>query len=144
MSASRNERLKCRRLCGPTREIPLNRPATQAIGWEYVSKNIDAIEKQFPGVARAYVIYLAGGFCSTEGKDKAEAMFGERSRKYLGGKRALASTLEGIEVCAAMVERQAPAVSEFLAAEAERPAKSEIQPASPDAEVPVIEPASAE
>ncbi|TNE88005.1 MAG: M1 family peptidase [Deltaproteobacteria bacterium] len=101
---------------------PLMRPSTQAMGWSYVTENIDAIEKSVPGLARAYIVYLAGGFCSEDGARTTEDFFAERAKKYLTGKRALATVTEQIRLCEGNVARQAPAVEAFLTAEAERQA----------------------
>ena len=110
---------------------PASRARTQQDTWAFITSNIEAIEDSVPGVARGYIIYLAAGFCSDDGRAETEAFFAERARRYLGGKRILASTLEQIEVCSAGLARQAPDVRAFLEAEAARQA-AEAEPADVD------------
>jgi alanyl aminopeptidase len=58
--------------------------------------------------------YIAAGYCDAVHREDVEAFFKDRSTKYTGGPRILAQVLEGIDLCMAYKQAQAPSVAEFL------------------------------
>jgi alanyl aminopeptidase len=86
--------------------------------FEFVKKNIEEAEKRMPaditGAKGAFLISTAAGFCSASEKAEAEALFGPRAPSYGGGPRALAQTLEAIDLCAARKDAQQTKLVEFL------------------------------
>ena len=93
---------------------------TRRFAFDFVKKNIDAIEKQVTsgitgGEGNSALINVSTAFCDEAGRAEAEAFFGPRASKYTGGPRTLAQTLERIHQCAARVQANSADVAAFLA-----------------------------
>jgi alanyl aminopeptidase len=58
--------------------------------------------------------YIAAGYCDTAHRQEVDSFFKDRSTKFTGGPRKLAQVLEGIDLCIAYKQAQAPSVAEFL------------------------------
>jgi alanyl aminopeptidase len=67
----------------------------------------------FPGVATA--------LCTPEARADVAAWFEGRSTRFVGGQRALAETLELLDMCIAYEQATAPGVAEFLAPKPKTP-----------------------
>jgi len=57
---------------------------------------------------------VGGGFCDARRRDELESFFGDRVKDYTGGLRALAQTLEGIDLCIAARKTLTPELTAFL------------------------------
>ena len=95
-------------------------PETRRLAFDFVKKNIDAIEKKVTsgitgGEGNSALIGVAGSFCDEAGRAEAEAFFGPRAAKYTGGPRTLAQALERIHQCDARVQANSADVAAFLA-----------------------------
>ena len=95
-------------------------PETRRFPFDFVKKNIDAIEKKVTsgitgGEGNSALIGVAGSFCDEAGRAEAEAFFGPRAAKYTGGPRTLAQTLERIHQCEVRVKANSADVEAFLA-----------------------------
>lgn len=87
---------------------------TRAAAWSWVRDNFDSfVERAGPGRA-GYLPHAAASFCSVERAGEVEAFFGERIAALPGGPRNLATSLEGMGVCAARVEAQRESVEVFF------------------------------
>ncbi len=93
-------------------------PETRDVPWQFVTANYDRLLPKLPtrlGVGAGAILPDAGaGFCTTEGYQQVRAFFEERIRTISGGQRALAKTLESIQLCEARVPAQQPDVARFL------------------------------
>ena len=94
-------------------------PETRRFAFDFVRKNIDAIEQKVTsgitgGEGNSALIQVAGGFCDEAGRAEAAAFFGTRAAKYTGGPRTLAQTLERIHQCAVRVQANSGDVVAFL------------------------------
>jgi cytosol alanyl aminopeptidase len=88
---------------------------TREAAFQYLEQNIDAIVQRLSAERSGSLPSLASGFCSKAGADRAQALFAPRIDKLQGGPRALASTLEGLALCAAEVEQLRTPILAFFA-----------------------------
>ena len=87
---------------------------TRDLGYGFVKQNWDALVAKLPTDTGAFLPLLVGGYCDAGHRQDVEAFFKDRSTKYTGGPRILAQVLEGIDLCVAYKQAQAPSVAEFL------------------------------
>ena len=57
---------------------------------------------------------VGGGFCDAKRRDDLDSFFANRVKDYNGGPRALAQTMEGIDLCIAARKSLAPELTAFL------------------------------
>jgi alanyl aminopeptidase len=82
--------------------------------WAWLQENYDrVVERVGPGIA-GYLPYLGARFCSEERAAEVQAFFGERVADVQGGPRNLASALERIRLCSALVEQQRSSVNRYF------------------------------
>jgi alanyl aminopeptidase len=93
---------------------PFGDRETRPIAWEFLVDNVDAVAKQIPGIARAYLITAGGAWCDDAHADEVRAVFGKRAKRWIGGPRTLDQTVEKVRICAASTAEQAPGVRAFL------------------------------
>lgn len=92
---------------------------TEALGWEFLKPNYDKLLNRLPSLlgthAGSDLPATGKSFCTEEGRRDVADFFRERIKKIEGGERALAATLETIQLCQA---RRSPAqqasLREFL------------------------------
>lgn len=89
-------------------------PRGGVLAYDFMKANFDALVARAPRDAAAYYPRLAGTFCSAPQRADVEAFFRERAGRFEGGPRILAQTLERIQLCAALKERQQNQLSIFL------------------------------
>jgi len=89
-------------------------PKTRDLAYDFVKQNWDALVAKLPTDTGAFVPFAAAGYCDTAHRQDVETFFQGRSTKYTGGPRILAQVLEGIDLCVAYKQAQAPSVTEFL------------------------------
>ncbi len=85
-----------------------SQPETRAQAWQWLQQNLDAVLQRIPVWRKGRVAQLAGDFCSSERAAEVEDFFTARSENLQGGPRALANTLESIQLCAARKEHFQP------------------------------------
>jgi alanyl aminopeptidase len=87
---------------------------TRDLAYDFVKQNWDALVAKLPTDTGAFLPYVAGGYCDAGHRQDTEDFFKGRSTKYAGGPRTLSQVLEGIDLCIAYKQAQAPSVAEFL------------------------------
>ncbi|MGQ9426581.1 M1 family metallopeptidase [Gilvimarinus sp. F26214L] len=92
----------------------MNRKESREETWTWLRSNLDAIIERQPSWFQGRVIEYAAGFCDLETGRTIEAEMGDRIASLQRGPRSLATTLERIELCAALVEEQAPGLRAAL------------------------------
>ena len=92
----------------------LGEPATREMAWQFVKDHFDEIAAKLRDDEKMWSLGVAGRFCDAEHRKDAEAFFSERAKKINGGPRALARTLEGVDQCIALREKNAPEIAAFL------------------------------
>jgi len=94
----------------------LARPWARDAAWTFVSTRWDTLSRRLdgfqgiPGIVRS-----AGGFCARTNADQLKAFFAAHPVQV--AERGLRQSLERIETCAAINERQSPAASRWLASQ---------------------------
>jgi alanyl aminopeptidase len=103
---------------GPLLVAGVETRAARSLPFRFLQANWDAVVKKMPtggGVDfGARLPRTGGGFCDEKGYAEVEGYFRGRIENFVGGPRNLASTLEGIRLCAALRSVQEESVVEFL------------------------------
>ena len=86
----------------------------QALVWDFLKTNYDAIVARLPREITGFLPYLGANFCDAGRRAEVAAFFEERASKLPGGTRSLAQALETIDLCIASRSAQEPGVREFL------------------------------
>jgi aminopeptidase N len=92
-------------------------PWSQEMAWEFVQTNWQTIMKtlgEFQGIPS--IVGSAGGFCSTARAREVRAFF--EKNPVPSSQRGIQQTIERIENCAALKERQAKPLSAWISASA--------------------------
>jgi hypothetical protein len=93
----------------------MDRPNLRAQAWDWLKANFDGVLARVPAHhGQARVLGLVGAFCDEAHAQDAEAFLGPRAAKIDGGPRALAQALEGVRLCAAKRQQQAPSARAFF------------------------------
>jgi alanyl aminopeptidase len=97
---------------------PLAYGETRDVPFEFVKQHLDALLKILPrevGEDYAAVLPNVGrGFCDVKRRDELNSFFADRVKDYTGGPRALAQTLEGIDLCISARNTLTPELTAFL------------------------------
>jgi alanyl aminopeptidase len=97
---------------------PLAYGETRDVPFEFVKQHLDALLKILPrevGEDYAAVLPNVGrGFCDVKRRDELNSFFADRVKGYTGGPRALAQTLEGIDLCISARNTLTPELTAFL------------------------------
>lgn len=96
----------------------LQREDSAATQWAWATVNLERLEAMVPSAGRAYLTWLGTGFCSEERAREVERFFAPHVGRWIGGRRALAQSLEQVRQCAASREQQAAGVRRFLETQA--------------------------
>jgi cytosol alanyl aminopeptidase len=91
-------------------------PQNQAILWDFVKANYDAIVARLPREITGLMPSLGASFCDENHRAEVAAFFEERAARLPGGTRTLEQTLEAIDLCIASRSAQEPGVRDFLKA----------------------------
>ena len=94
-------------------------PQTASVLWEFVRENYDRLTERVPARlsaldAGAIIIRTLGGLCTAEERQQVQTFFAGRAAALSGGPRALAQTLENIDLCVARRNAHQPAMTEYL------------------------------
>mgnify|MGYP000262367039 CR=1 FL=1 len=81
-------------------------PSTRDTMWQWLLDNREAVLARLPAWAKGKFVNAAGTFCSAGRHDQIRDTLGDEIRALEGGPRALANTLERINLCAALVRKQ--------------------------------------
>jgi alanyl aminopeptidase len=87
---------------------------TRELALDFTEKNFDAIVDRMPRDFGAYLPRIGANFCDDEHAAAMETFFGARVRRFAGGDRRLAQTLEEIHQCAAFRAKGQPSLAAFL------------------------------
>jgi ERAP1-like protein len=93
-------------------------PQTREAALRFVEENFDAIVARMPRDYGAILPGIAGSFCDAEHQEVLETFFRPRARKFPGGDRRYAQTLEQVRQCAAFRAKAGPALTAWLKAPA--------------------------
>ena len=97
---------------------PLSYADTREIPFEFVKQHLDALLKRLPrevGEDYAAMLPTVGStFCDAKDRAALDSFFADRVKDYTGGQRALAQTLEGIDLCISARKSLAPELTAFL------------------------------
>jgi cytosol alanyl aminopeptidase len=97
---------------------PLTYAETRDVPFQFVTNHLDSLLKRLPrevGEDYAGALPTVGGsFCDAKRRDELDAFFRDRVKDYTGGTRALAQTLEGIDLCISARKALAPELKAFL------------------------------
>lgn len=110
---------------------PLEHRATQALPFQFVRAHIDELLKVLPGGVTgdlASVLPVVGEpFCNAGSRAQVEQFFHDRVQKFVGGPRALAQSLERIDLCIQQKAKLGPAIEQYLRSNATPPAQSSVR-----------------
>jgi len=97
---------------------PLAYAETRDVPFDFVKQHLDPLLKLLPReVGEDYAAVLpqvGGGFCDAKRRDELDSFFRDRVKDYTGGPRALAQTLEGIDLCISARKTLGPELTAFL------------------------------
>ncbi|MFQ5534332.1 MAG: M1 family metallopeptidase [Sphingomonadales bacterium] len=83
--------------------------------WAWTQENFNAVLDRVPAWRQGGLANVGSGFCSAGKRAEINGFFAPRADDLEGGPRALAQTLEQIELCTALVDRQRGAVAGYFA-----------------------------
>ena len=84
------------------------------VSFAFLKEHYDAVIARLPGELAGDAPRFAEAFCSAHDRAEVDAFFKGRVEKLTGAPRALAQVLEGITLCNAQRELQAPSFASFL------------------------------
>ncbi len=97
---------------------PLSYAETRDVPFSFVKVHLDSLLQRLPReVGEDYAASLptvGGSFCDVKRRDDLNAFFSDRVKEYTGGPRALAQTLEGIDLCISARKSLTPELKAFL------------------------------
>ncbi len=86
----------------------MQQPTTREYAWEWLQNNLDSVVERIPIWRKGRVSQYAGYLCNEDGRLEVEAFFSNKIEDLQGGPRALANTLETIQLCVARKEHYGP------------------------------------
>ncbi|HFB55408.1 MAG TPA: hypothetical protein ENJ46_05735, partial [Hellea balneolensis] len=93
----------------------LSDPANRDMVWDWFKENFDAfVETRVADVRRGGMPRFAGGFCSAQRAQEAEAFFTSKASLIPGYERSLAQTMEALNLCVAKKDAKAAELAEAL------------------------------
>jgi alanyl aminopeptidase len=93
---------------------PSHEPQTREAALRFVEENFDGIVARMPRDYGAVLSGIAGSFCDGPHQKVLDDFFRPRVRKFPGGDRHFAQTLEQVRQCAAFRDSAGPALSAWL------------------------------
>jgi alanyl aminopeptidase len=97
---------------------PLSYAETRDVPFTFVKQHLDSLLKRLPReVGEDYAASLptvGANFCDVKRRAELDSFFRDRVKGYTGGPRALAQTLEGIDLCISARQALAPELTAFL------------------------------
>jgi len=89
---------------------------SRAPAWHWLETNLDRLTEKLSSRGSGWLPSAATAFCSEDKARAAQALFGPRVGKLVGGPRELNKALETIRLCTARRQAQLPSVKRFFAA----------------------------
>ena len=86
--------------------------------WEYIGQHWDKVHAQFTTNSGSRVVGAAGSFCSVKKRDEVAAFFA--SHKVDAAERTLAKSLDSINDCVRLHEKQEPSLHDWLLSKAKQ------------------------
>jgi alanyl aminopeptidase len=97
---------------------PLSYAETRDVPFTFVKLHLDSLLKRLPReIGEDYAATLptiGASFCDAKRRGELDSFFRDRVKDYTGGPRALAQTLEGIDLCISARQALAPELTAFL------------------------------
>ena len=90
--------------------------ANTAAAWSWFKANYDSIKKRMPSFNSGGLAGIGGRFCSAAEREDYRAFFEPRIADLTGAPRVFAATLETIDHCTAVVEKQRANAEAYFAA----------------------------
>lgn len=88
--------------------------ATRELAYQFTKANLEVLLARLPRDFGSYFINMVSGFCDATHRDDAAAFYKDRAPTYLDGTRALASLIEGIDLCIAKQQAHGAEATTFL------------------------------
>jgi cytosol alanyl aminopeptidase len=85
--------------------------------WAWSRANLSKLAQRVPAFRRGKLLRIASGFCSSARRDEVAAALVSLAPQIDGNATPASDTLEQIELCAAMAQRQRESVAQFLEAQ---------------------------
>lgn len=89
--------------------------ANRAAAWTWFKSNYEAIKARMPTFNQGGLAGIGGRFCAPAERDDYKAFFEPKIDKLMGAPRVFAGTLEDIDQCIALVEKQRPRADAYFA-----------------------------
>lgn len=83
-------------------------PATRQFTWEWLKGNLEAVIERVPIWRKGRVSGYTNSFCDEDTRLQVEAFFADKVEDLQGGPRALANTLETIQLCSSRKQHYVP------------------------------------
>ncbi|HZI10157.1 MAG TPA: M1 family aminopeptidase, partial [Myxococcus sp.] len=88
--------------------------STREGAFAFVREHFEALRGRLPRDLAGWLLGAGGAFCDAAHRQQAAAFFGPRAREIEGGERALAQSLERVDLCIAQREALRPGLERFL------------------------------
>ena len=95
----------------------LGERANAAAAWAWFKNNFEAIKKRMPTFNQGELAGVGGRFCSPAEHDDYKKFFEPKIKQLTGAPRVFAATLENIDHCIALVQKQRPKAEAYFAAQ---------------------------
>ncbi len=95
----------------------MSQPATRQQAWQWLQQNLEAVIERIPAWRKGRVSQYASDFCSAEQRAAVAAFFTDKVEDLQGGPRALANTLEDIQLCEARKKHYQPQLKAWTRAQ---------------------------
>jgi hypothetical protein len=105
-------------------EVPLlalgavHDPENIAAGWAWFKDKFADILTRVPATDHGELVGIGRSFCTTTARDDYARFFHDRAKTLAGGPRLLATTLDEIDACIAVTDRNRAAAAQRFAASA--------------------------
>ncbi len=93
----------------------LSTAATREGAFAFLREHFEALRGRLPRDLVGWLLSAGGAFCDASHRQQAAAFFGPHARQAEGGERALAQSLERVDLCIAQREALRPGLERFLA-----------------------------
>ncbi|MCE9673311.1 M1 family metallopeptidase [Myxococcus stipitatus] len=93
----------------------LSETSTRPAAFAFLREHFDALRERLPRDLSTWLLTTGGFFCDANHRQQVADFFGPRAHDFAGGERALAQTLERVDLCIARREALGPGLERFLA-----------------------------
>ncbi|MCP3104066.1 M1 family metallopeptidase [Myxococcus sp. K15C18031901] len=92
----------------------LTEPTTRPQAFAFLREHFDTLRERLPRDLSTWLLTTGGFFCDVAHRQQVADFFGPRAPDFAGGERALAQTLERVDLCIAQREALRPGLERFL------------------------------